>query len=58
MDRRLKALTGRQVMRLLDEAKNCGDAKLQADLLAMAEEWLLEAMVQRALRENDPRCIH
>lgn len=46
MDRRLKAFSGRQVLRLIEWAENCGDPQLHSDILAMAEEWQLESMEQ------------
>jgi hypothetical protein len=57
MDRRLKVLTGRQVLRLLDAADDCGDPQLHADILAMAEERLLESM-QQLVDKSVPRTLH
>src|SRR5262249_35410206 len=35
-----------RLMRLIEWAQNCGDPQIRADLLTMAEEWLLESMRQ------------
>jgi len=55
MDRRLKMFMGTQIDRLLDAAKDCRhDPKLQADILAMAEYWMLKSLEDADIRGIPP----
>jgi len=40
MDRILRDFIEKQAARLLEAAKDCKDAKLQVELLSMAESWM------------------
>ena len=55
MDRRLKMFVGRQIDHLLEAAKDCrDDTELHADILAMAEDWMLQSLENGGIRGIPP----